>query len=133
MNTAEKALLQRMFEAFAAQDVEGAASTVTDDSVWIHHGTQKLGSVRFEGKDAVRQFFEINFTTMVVEYFEVMRMVQEGDIVAVFGREKFTMAGSEAPLQQEWVQVYTIRDGLISRMEEFATSAVEGDYTVLAL
>lgn len=133
MTTSNKAVLEQMFQAFAAQDVEAAASTVTDDSVWIHHGTQKLSSVRFEGKPAVRKFFEVNFTSMKVETFAVGQMVEEGDTVVVFGHEKFTMDGAESPFEQQWVQVYTMRDGLIARMEEFATSALPSEYDVVSL
>ena len=131
MSTPEKSVLDRMVAAFGAQDAHAAAATVTDDSVWIHHGTQKLPSMRFEGKAAVTKFFEINFTTMSVEQFEVLSMVQEGDVVAVFGREKFTMSNAEGDFTQKWVQVYTFRDGLIARMEEYATSAPESDYNVI--
>ena len=57
--------------------------------------------------------------------------LQEGDVVAVFGREKFTMSNAEGDFTQKWVQVYTFREGLIARMEEYATSAPESDYNVI--
>lgn len=131
MSTPEKNLLDQMFAAFGAQDAEAAAATVTEDSVWIHHGTQKLPSMKFEGKPAVVKFFEINFSTMAVEKFEVLDMRQDGDVVSVFGQERFTMAGDEDTFEQKWIQVYTFRDGLIARMEEYATSALDEDYTVI--
>lgn len=130
--TPEKAIVQKMFSAFASKDVAKAVSTVSDDTVWIHHGTQKLPSMRFVGKKGVEQFFEINFTTMQVAYFRVNQIVQEGKLVIALGEESFTMAGREGEMAQKWVQVYTVENGLIARMEEFATSAVERDYGVVA-
>ena len=66
--TAEQVTLDKMYAAFGSQNVEEAVATVSDDSVWIHHGTQKLPSLRFEGKEGVKQFFQANFTTLKVEY-----------------------------------------------------------------
>lgn len=131
MSTPQKAVVEKMFSAFAAKNLEDAVSTVSQDTVWIHHGTQKLPSMRFVGAKGVRQFFEINFNTMHVEYFDVKQMLQSGNQVIAFGDEAFTMAGREDTLAQKWVQIYTVENGLITRMEEFATSADEGNYLVI--
>lgn len=130
-STPETDLIARMFEAFAAQDLEAAVATVTDDSVWIHHGTRKLPSVRFEGREGVRTFFRVNFTAFAVEYFRPLETLQAGDKVIVFGEEKFVAPGESEPWAQRWIQVYTVRDGLIARMEEFATSALADEYDVV--
>jgi len=131
MSTAQKAIVEKMFSAFAAQNLEDAVSTVSEDTLWIHHGTQKLPSMRFVGAKGVRQFFEINFNTMHTEYFEVKQILESGNQVIAFGDEAFTMAGREDTLAQKWVQIYTVENGLITRMEEFATSADDKNYLVI--
>lgn len=131
MTTPSTTVVDQMFAAFAAQDLETAVATVSDDSVWVHHGSQKLPAMRFEGKEGVRQFFQTSFTSMAVEYFDVLETVASGDKVIVFGREKFTMEGVPGDLAQQWVQVYTVVDGKITRMDEYATSAEESDYQVV--
>ncbi len=131
MQTPEKAVVQKMFDAFSKQDLEGAVATVTPDSVWIHHGTTKLPAIRFEGKDNVRQFFHVNFTTMKTEYFRVKKLLQDGNTVIAFGEEKFTTTGKEGHMAQQWVQVYTIKDGLIATMDEYATSFEAPEYIVV--
>ncbi|WP_447593434.1 nuclear transport factor 2 family protein [Aquipseudomonas campi] len=132
MRTPEKTVVEKMFAAFADQDVAAAVSTVSEDTVWIHHGTQKLPSMRFVGRKGVQQFFEINFTTMQMDYFRVKQIVQDGQVVIALGEERFTMAGREGAMAQKWVQVYTVENGLITRMEEFATSVDDKDYGVVA-
>lgn len=132
MRTPEKTVVEKMFAAFADQDVAAAVSTVSEDTVWIHHGTQKLPSMRFVGRKGVQQFFEINFTTMQMDYFRVKQVVQDGQVVIALGEERFTMAGREGAMAQKWVQVYTVENGLITRMEEFATSVDDKDYGVVA-
>lgn len=131
MSTPETHVVETMFAAFAAQDVAKAVSTVSDDVLWIHHGTGKLPPMRFVGKNGVTQFFETSTSSMQMEYFRVKQIVQQGPLVIALGEEKFTMPGQERPLAQQWVQVYTVENGLITRLDEFATSAEEADYRVV--
>jgi ketosteroid isomerase-like protein len=130
-STPERRVVETMFAAFDHKDLALAVSTVSEDTLWIHHGTQKLPSMRFVGKRGVRQFFETNFTAMQMAYFRVKQLIQDGHTVVALGEEQFTMAGQPDPLAQQWVQVYTVRAGLITRMEEFASSAAASDYRVV--
>ena len=130
--TSEQSIVDKMFEAFRTQNLEHAVATVSEDTVWIHHGSQKLPSLRFEGKSGVTQFFATNFNTMHVEYFDILKTIQQGDTIVVLGREKFTVDGQQGFLAQKWVQVYTVKNGLITRMEEFATSIPDEEYMVVA-
>lgn len=127
----ELTIVEKMFDAFNKQDLEAAVATVSEDTVWIHHGTQKLPSLKFEGKSGVYQFFQTNFTTMHAEYFDILKTIQQDDTVVVLGREKFIIDGQEGYAAQKWVQVYTVKNGLIARMEEFATSVEDQDYIVV--
>ncbi|QIO04587.1 nuclear transport factor 2 family protein [Acinetobacter shaoyimingii] len=128
----EHTIVDTMFEAFKSQNLEQAVATVSDDTVWIHHGSQKLPSLRFEGKSGVTQFFATNFNTMHVEYFDILKTTQQGDTIVVQGKEKFTIDGEEGFFAQKWVQIYTVKNGLITRMEEFATSVADEEYMVVA-
>lgn len=130
--TAEQVTLDKMYAAFGSQNVEEAVATVSDDSVWIHHGTQKLPSLRFEGKEGVKQFFQANFTTLKVEYFDILSTFQQGNTIIVTGKEKFIKVEDNSILAQKWVQIYTFENGLITRMEEFASSAADEDYIVIS-
>lgn len=56
MNSSEKEVVEKMFAAFAKGDVEGFAETVSDNTVWIYHGTQVIPKGIFKGKDGVRKF-----------------------------------------------------------------------------
>ena len=127
----EQQVVNTMFEAFKNQNLEQAIATVSEDSIWIHHGSQKLASLRFEGKSGVSQFFASNFTTIHMAYFDILKTIQQGDTVIVFGKEKFTMDERDGEFAQKWVQVYTVKNGLITRMEEYATSADEQDYLLI--
>jgi ketosteroid isomerase-like protein len=47
-------------------------------------------------------------------------------MVVVLGQEHQRVKRSGKELKQKWVQIYTVENDLISRMEEFATTEVAG-------
>ncbi|MPT48793.1 MAG: nuclear transport factor 2 family protein [Sphingobium sp.] len=131
MKSSNRAVVDRMFTAFNAKDLPAALTTVSDDTLWIHHGSQKMPSVRFEGKSGAEQFFGTSFTAMKIDYFRPLTFIEQGDKIVVIGEESYEMDGIDGPLSNKWVQVYTITGGLISKMEEFATSADPTSYMIV--
>lgn len=131
MTQSARDVVDRMFVAFNAKDLDGALATVSEDTLWIHHGSQKMQSLRFVGKSGASKFFQTSFHAMKIDYFRPLSFIEQGDTVAVLGEESFEMEGIEGKLTNKWVQVYTVVDGLITRMEEFATSADETSYMVV--
>jgi ketosteroid isomerase-like protein len=131
MATQARKIIDQMFSAFQARNLEDALATVSEDTLWVHHGSQKMMSVRFEGKSGASSFFKTSFDTMKIEYFRPLRFIEEGNTVVVLGEEKFTMDGIEGTLINQWVQVYTVENGLITKMEEFATSTLPDAYLVI--
>lgn len=132
MTSSPRAVVDRMFDAFHAKDLQTALSTVSDDTLWVHHGSQKMPSVRFEGKGGAEKFFQTSFTAMKIDYFRPLSFIEQGDQVVVLGEERYVMDGIEGTLSNRWVQVYTVANGRITRMEEFATSADPQSYLVVA-
>lgn len=128
MPTPARAVIDRMFAAFNARDLDAALATVSADTVWIHHGTQKMPSVRFEGTHGARQFFRTSFESMQIDYFRPLQFIEQDNSIVVLGEERYTMLGIDGTLANRWVQVYTVQHGLITRMEEFATSAAPESY-----
>ncbi len=125
-----RTVIDQMNEAFLGKNLAAAVATVSDDSVWIHHGSQKLPSLRFEGKRGVEKFFHTSFTEMDFEYYRPTRFLEVEDTITVFGEESFVYRGEK--LNNKWVQIYTLADGRITRMEEFATSTRASDYMVVS-
>lgn len=54
--------------------------------------------------------------------FEPQQYIVEGNMVVVLGREHQKVKRSGRELKQKWVQIYTVENDLITRIEEFATS-----------
>lgn len=128
MTQSPRTVVDRMFAAFQAKDLAAALATVSEDTLWIHHGSQRMPSVRFEGKSGAEQFFATSFSAMKIDYFRPLGFVGEGETVVVLGEERYEMDGIAGKLSNRWVQIYTVTEGLIRKMEEFATSADAAAY-----
>ena len=111
-----------MFAAFAGGDADQFVATVSDDTVWIYHGTQIIPAGTFEGKEGVRTFFTNIIERTEIINFEPQEYIVEGNKVVVLGEEHQKVKRSGRELKQKWVQIYTVENELITKMEEFATS-----------
>lgn len=122
MENPAKTVVEKMFEAFSEGDVDKFVATVSDDTVWIYHGTQIIPAGTFEKKEEVRTFFTNIMERTEIINFEPIQYVVEGNMVVVLGQEHQKVKRCGRELKQKWVQIYTVENGLITRMEEFATS-----------
>ncbi|WP_271393734.1 nuclear transport factor 2 family protein [Aequorivita sinensis] len=111
-----------MFEAFSEGDVEKFVGTVSEDTVCVYHGTQIFPAGTFEKKEGVRTFFTNIMERTEIINFEPQRYIVEDNMVVVLGQEHQRVKRSGRELKQKWVQIYTVENNLITKMEEFATS-----------
>ena len=123
MNKA-KAVVDKMFAAFGKGDVEKFIETVSEHTAWIYHGTQVIPKGIFEGKEGARTFITNILTQTEIINFEPQQFICDGQMVVVLGQEHQKVKRSGKELKQKWVQIYTVENDLISRMEEFATTEV---------
>lgn len=60
MENSAKKVVEKMFEAFASGNVDRILETVSEDTVWIYHGTQVIPKDEYRGKEGARQFLIIS-------------------------------------------------------------------------
>ena len=122
MNHSAKSVVEKMFSAFSSGDVDKFVGTVSDDTIWVYHGTQIIPAGTFEKKEGVRTFFTNILERTEMIKFEPQQYIVEGNMVVVLGEEHQRVKRSGRELKQKWVQIYTVENDLITKMEEFATS-----------
>lgn len=113
-----------MFAAFATGNVDAILETVSEDTIWIYHGTQIIPKGIYEGKDGASVFFKNILNGNDIFGFTPTQFITEGNTVVVLGNEHMRMKHNGQETKQNWVQVYTVENNLISRMEEFASSEI---------
>lgn len=124
MKNSARLVVERMFAAFGNGDVDKFVATVSDDTVWIYHGTQIIPKGTYEDKEGARRFITNILNSTEIISFEPQQYIVEDNKVVVLGQEHQKVKSSGKELKQKWVQVYTVENDLITRMEEFATSDV---------
>ena len=107
-------------EAFNRRDFEAAVAAFTEDAEW-HPYLSALQSRMSRGRDEIETMARDLTDTFEGFRFEVVEIIDMGErvvgVVRASGR-----AGSRGPAtEQRWAQLYTLRDGLIARVEPFAT------------
>ena len=98
--------------------------TVSADTVWTYHGTQRIPKATFQGKEGAARFIRNILTTTEIIKFEPQQFVTEGNTVVVIGEDRQILKRTSEEVKQRWVQVYIVENNLITRMEEFATTEV---------
>lgn len=124
MNRAALATVQDMFAAFGSGDLDKFGQTVSEDTLWIYHGTQEIPKATFEGKQNAIAFIRKILTRTEMISFDPQQFICEDKMVVVIGQEHQRVKSSGKELKQKWVQIYTVENNLITKMEEFATSEV---------
>ena len=124
MKSSAKIVVEKMFSAFANGDVEKFLETVSTDTVWIYHGTQLIPKGTSEGTEGARTFISNILNNTEILNFEPQQYICEDNTVVVLGQEHQRVKKSGKELKQKWVQIYTVKNNLITKMEEFATSEV---------
>ncbi|TAM99214.1 MAG: nuclear transport factor 2 family protein [Chitinophagaceae bacterium] len=124
MKNSARSVVEKMFTAFGNGDVEKFVATVSNDTVWIYHGTQIIPKGTYEGKEGARTFISNILGNTEIISFEPLEYIVEENKVVVLGQEHQKVKRSGKELKQKWVQIYTVENDLITKMEEFATSEV---------
>jgi len=109
--SSQKATVQRYTEGFRSGDLAQIVSCLSDDVVWALHGMKTL-----TGRDAFAA--EADAAGGPTPQLHLDRMIEEGDTVAVVGHGSVDM-GTGDPVDFVYSEVFTFRDGLVSRLDTF--------------
>jgi len=117
-------IVQTIYAAYGAADMQALKDTLSDDIVWIYHGTDEIEHAgTYRGKDGVMGFFDDVNAHIDYLDFQPNQFLAQGSTVVVLGQEKQKIRRNGEILEQGWVQIYSVNNGLIDRMEEFSNTA----------
>jgi len=120
------AVVQQTYEAFGRGDIPGVLDLLTDDVVWTLQGPTTIPFAGVHrGHKGIAEFFSLVEEALEFEHFEPREIVAQGDTVVVLGYERSLAKATGRPLEQEWVHIYTLRDGKIAMGRFFEDTAAE--------
>ncbi len=71
------------------------------------------------------EFFSLVGETIEFEQFEPREFVTQGDTVIVLGYERSLVKSTGRTFEQEWVHIYTLRDGKIDKVRIIDDTAAQ--------
>ncbi|CAH0194020.1 nuclear transport factor 2 family protein [Chryseobacterium sp. Bi04] len=124
-NLANMEVVKKNYAAFGAGDIPGVQAVVSENTVWIYHGAPPIPYTgTYNGKEGVKTFINNIINNVKVLNFKVDKMVAgENNTVIVTGEETQEINSNKKILTQKWIHVYTVENGLITKLEEFANTA----------
>ena len=119
-------IVQQTFASFLRGDVESVVNALADDVEWhaVYGAASYVptGGLR-RGKAQVQKFFSDLAAAISFDAFEPREYIAQGDKVAVLGHYRGTARPTGRPVQSDWVMVFTLRDGKVTRFREYTDSA----------
>src|SRR5687768_1757914 len=119
-------LVKDAYAAFLRGDVNTILGMVDDNVEW--HGVKGAEGVAphaglRRGRAAVGQFFQQVGSSIEFHKFEPREFIAQGDQVAVIGDYEGSIKASGTRMKSDWVMVFTVRDGKVTRFREWTDSA----------
>jgi|SRR5271165_382462 len=117
--------VKRVYEAFVKGDLQAILRPLTDDVDW-----QIVGSFKrvpwpsaWRGRRELEKYFRTLAEALDVEVFQPDEFIAAGDNVVVLGHERMRARATGRVVEAKWAQVWTLRDGLVSRYREYTDTA----------
>jgi ketosteroid isomerase-like protein len=118
------ALIQKMYAAFAAGQVQSILNNVSPDAEWINHGPLTIPySGSRKGLMQIREFFKAIADSTTGGKVTPKEFLVHGDMVVATGRYTATVRETGAPIDTPIVHLFTIRNGTVTRWEGFSDTA----------
>ncbi|MET7878404.1 MULTISPECIES: nuclear transport factor 2 family protein [Micromonospora] len=116
MNDQPEAVVRRFFDLFDKGDLPAIKGLLDPEFEWIYHGPPSLPWAGvYHGEVGFDRFFEIVRGLIRVRECVPYRFIAAGDEVVVLGVSRTDVIANGAEYEAQWMNVFTVRDGLIVR------------------
>ncbi len=107
--------VEAMMAAWKKRDVEGFIATLADDIEYHWHPTKRPAI----GKDKMRKFLANYEQGFDQQEWTIRHSAEAGNVLFVEGMEVLVDRSTGARMDNPFVQVFELRDGLITRMRDY--------------
>jgi len=119
------ACVQQTYAAFGQGDIATFLNNLAADIVWESRyipGIPLNGT--YSGKDQVLSFFGQLGESLDIHEFVPQQFLAKDDIVVVLGYEQVTAKSTGKAYKNEWVHVWTLKDGKVAHVQSSNNVAV---------
>lgn len=112
-------VVETLMAAWKRRDVEGFIATLSDDIEYHWHPTKRPAV----GKDKMRKFLSNYEAGFDQQEWTILHSAEAGDVLFVEGKEVLVDRSTGARMDNPFVQVFELRNGLITRMRDYYDTA----------
>ena len=126
MSNANIKLVQDVYAAFGRGDIPAVLGMLAPDVTWGMVGREQdvpMAGIR-AGKAGAGEFFRLLKETQQITRFEPQKFSAAEDMVFVSGRAAWIMCRSGESGENEWLHVFTIRDGKVAEYRGYQDTAM---------
>lgn len=117
-------LVQQNYAAFGQGDLPTLLNNLADDVVWFSRYTSNVPFAgEWQGHSGVTQFFTQVGESLEVQDFGIEEFIAQNDKVVVLGYEKVKVKSTGAEYKNEWVHVWTLKDGKAVKVKTYNDTA----------
>ncbi len=117
-------VVKQAYEAFNRGDVPAILNLVSDKVDWEFVGSKGLPYAgRRKNREEVGAFFADVARADNIHAFEPREFIEAGEHVTVLGWEKSDALDTKKQFTSEWVHVFTVKQGKITRWRGFFNTA----------
>ncbi|MBT2508658.1 nuclear transport factor 2 family protein [Streptomyces sp. ISL-98] len=119
-------VVRRFFQLFEEGRLEDIESLLSEDFEWIYHGPKSLPwAGTYRGVTGFREFFTVVRGLIEVQECDAYDYLDAGDRVVVLGVSRTRILANDARYEAQWMNVFTVHDGLITRyLDLYDTASV---------
>jgi uncharacterized protein len=119
-------IVQRGYKAFAEGDLSTLLKLLADDVEWNFPPTYvgiPWTQHPWRGRDGVLQAMKMLAEFLEFQIFQPDEFIVGTDRIVVLGHERCRVKATGRIVEAKWAQVFTLRDGKISRYREYSDTA----------
>jgi uncharacterized protein len=117
-------VVQKGYAAFGRRDIPALLQLIADEVDWKEVCPASLPYAGLHRNPTeVAEFFAALAQVEDVTVFEPQEFIEAGENVTVLGYSESTVRDTKLKVQSEWVQVFTVRNGKITRWRGFFDTA----------
>lgn len=121
-------LVQQAYANFQRGDIPAILDSLSEDVDWVLTEVEGVPVARsWHGRDGVGQFFQTLGDTQEPRQFEPREFVAQGDKVVALGHYIWHVKSTGREWESDFAHVFTLRDGEVSRFQEYTDSAALAD------
>lgn len=125
MSNSNVVLVQTVYAAFGRGDIATIVKALSPDIDWTVNGPNKLYPCfgHWKGPGEVQNFFKLVAEHEAFSDFSPKEFHAAGDQVFAFGHYAGTVRKTGRSFACDWLHVFTVKDGKVTRFREFTDTA----------